>query len=120
LSIFELLMLICFGVAWPFSIYKSWKTRAVGSKSVIFLFVVLVGYAAGVLHKIFYNYNWVIFLYVLNGTMVSIDILLYLRNRLYHIRRSLEDARRGEEARRDEDARRAEEARPREPREQTP
>jgi len=93
-SIFEMLMLICFGLAWPFSIAKSLRTRAIAGKSLVFLVVVLVGYVAGVLHKVFINYNWVMFMYILNGAMVLIDIILYLRNRLYHIRRSLEEAER--------------------------
>jgi hypothetical protein len=34
----------------------------------------------------------VIVLYVLNGLMVLIDIILYFRNRLYHVKSSLRDA----------------------------
>jgi hypothetical protein len=85
MSPFEIIMLICFGAAWPFSIYKSAKTKAIGSKSLLFLFALLFGYIAGVFHKIFYLYDPVIFLYILNGTMVAIDIGLYFRNRMYHI-----------------------------------
>jgi hypothetical protein len=90
-SVFEIAMLVCFGAAWPVSIYKSLKTRAVAGKSLIFLIIVLVGYMAGVLHKLIFHYDLVIFLYALNALMVSVDIVLYLRNRLYHVRRSLED-----------------------------
>jgi len=90
MSPFEIIMLVCFGLAWPFSIYKSYTTREIGSKSLLFLIALLVGYVAGVLHKIFYLYDPVIYLYILNGTMVSIDIALYLRNRLYHVRKSVQ------------------------------
>lgn len=86
-------MLVCFGVAWPFSIYKSATTWQVGSKSLVFLVALLVGYIGGILHKIFYSFDLVIILYALNGTMVSIDIALYLRNRAYHIRKSAEAVR---------------------------
>jgi hypothetical protein len=89
MSVFEILMLVCFGAAWPFSIYKSLKSREVGSKSLLFLFVILMGYVAGVLHKVFFYYDRVIFLYGLNATMVLIDILLTLRNRMRHVRESL-------------------------------
>jgi hypothetical protein len=92
-SIFEIAMLVCFGAAWPVSIYKSLKTRAVAGKSLFFLVIVLVGYIAGVLHKIIYHYDLVVFLYGLNALMVGLDIVLYLRNRLYHIRKSLEEPR---------------------------
>jgi hypothetical protein len=84
-------MLVCFGAAWPVSIYKSLKTRAVAGKSLFFLVIVLVGYMAGVLHKLIFHYDMVIFLYLLNAVMVSLDIVLYLRNRLYHVRKSLEE-----------------------------
>lgn len=86
MSPFEITMLLCFGAAWPFSIYKSATTREVGSKSLVFLIALLVGYIAGVIHKLFYNYDFVIFLYILNGTMVSVDIALYLRNRAFQKR----------------------------------
>jgi hypothetical protein len=90
-SVFEIAMLVCFGAAWPVSIYKSLKTRAVAGKSLFFLVIVLVGYVAGVLHKLIFHYDVVIFLYLLNALMVSLDIVLYLRNRLYHVRKSLAD-----------------------------
>jgi hypothetical protein len=92
-SVFEILMLVCFGAAWPFSIYRSLTSRSIAGKSVVFLIVVLVGYAAGVLHKLLYRYDYVIFLYALNGCMVLTDIVLYFRNRLYHIRESLKGGR---------------------------
>jgi len=92
MSPFEILMLVCFGMAWPFSIYKSYTTWQVGSKSLVFLVALFIGYIAGVLHKIFYLYDPVIFLYMLNGTMVGIDIVLYIRNRMYQVRKSAEEA----------------------------
>ena len=81
MSIFEILMLVCFGAAWPFSIARSYRSRATGGKSLPFLYIVLVGYVAGILHKIFFSYDLVIFLYGLNGLMVATDIGLYYRNR---------------------------------------
>ena len=79
-SPFEILMLLCFGAAWPFSIYKSYKSRKNAGKSVVFLAIVLAGYVAGVLHKIIYNMDAVIYLYILNGVMVLVDMGLYFRN----------------------------------------
>jgi hypothetical protein len=96
MSVFEITMLVCFGAAWPVSIYKSLKTRAVAGKSLFFLVIVLVGYGAGILHKLIFHFDLVIYLYALNAVMVSIDIVLYLRNRLYHVRKSLAVA--GEQA----------------------
>ncbi|MBN1621736.1 MAG: hypothetical protein JW871_04000 [Endomicrobiales bacterium] len=81
MSIFEALMLICFGAAWPFSIYKSYTSKTNKGKSIIFLYVVFIGYISGCIHKALYNYDAVIFLYALNGLMVFIDILIYYRNK---------------------------------------
>jgi hypothetical protein len=80
MSVFEIIMLICFGAAWPFSIHKSIRTKSAEGKSLIFLIIVVIGYVAGILHKVFYNYDWVVYLYALNALMVCIDIALFLRN----------------------------------------
>lgn len=81
MSHFEIIMLICFGAAWPFSIFRSWKSRSTKGKSLLFMLIVLCGYVAGVLHKIYFDNDLVIYLYALNFLMVSIDVVLYLRNR---------------------------------------
>jgi len=72
-------MLLCFGISWPISIAKAIRTRTVAGKSPIFMAVIILGYLCGVLHKLFFAYDWVIFLYILNMTMVSVDLALYLR-----------------------------------------
>jgi hypothetical protein len=81
MSIFELIMMLCFGAAWPVSIYKSLKAKSIEGKSVLFLYIILIGYIAGVTHKIMYSYDFIIYLYILNGVMVLTDILLYYRNK---------------------------------------
>ena len=80
-SIFEALMLLAFGCAWPASIYKSVKSRSTKGKSLPFLVIIWTGYVSGVLHKILFSYDYVIFLYILNLLMVSVDMSLYFRNR---------------------------------------
>jgi len=81
MSIFEIIMLLCFGAAWPFSIHKSIVSKSVTGKSLAFLLIVLIGYVAGILHKIFYHPDVVIIFYAVNLTMVSIDAIIYLRNK---------------------------------------
>lgn len=80
MSIFETVMLICFGAAWPVSIYRSYVSRTTGGKSVVFLIIVEIGYIAGILNKIINDLDLVIYLYVLNAIMVFADILLFYRN----------------------------------------
>ena len=81
MSIFEIVMLVCFGAAWPISIYKSYKSRKNSGKSVIFLFIIILGYISGIIHKFLYSFDIVIYLYIVNLVLVSIDIALYFRNR---------------------------------------
>jgi len=81
MSVFEAIMLVCFGASWPFSVYKSWKTKNVEGKSGIFLVHVLLGYLAGITHKIVYNLDIVLALYVLNALLVASDVSLWIRYR---------------------------------------
>lgn len=81
MSIFEVIMLVCFGAAWPFSIYRSYKSKSVAGKSLAFLIILLVGYTAGIVHKIIYSHDIVIYLYILNFLMVTTDMLLFLHNK---------------------------------------
>lgn len=80
ISLFEAMMLVCFGAAWPFSIYESCRSRSNEGKSVLFLVVIFTGYMCGVIHKINYDWDPVVLLYTLNGLMVLTDIMLYWRN----------------------------------------
>ncbi len=79
MSIFEVLMLICFGLSWPISIAKTLRTKMVAGKSPAFLGIVILGYACGIVHKLLYFPDWVIFLYGINMIMVVIDMSLYFR-----------------------------------------
>ncbi|MCX7024945.1 MAG: hypothetical protein NT080_10035 [Spirochaetes bacterium] len=81
MSVFEIVMLLCFGAAWPFSIYTSWTSRRTSGKSFAFLAIVIVGYGAGILNKVFYQLDGVVWMYAFNALMVSVDAALWLRNR---------------------------------------
>ena len=80
-ELFEAFMVISFGVSWPVSIVKSYKSKTVGGKSILFLFFVFVGYLFGITSKLVSGkITYVLAFYVLNAIMVFIDILLYFRN----------------------------------------
>jgi hypothetical protein len=83
MSVFEILMLVSFGAAWPVSIHKSIKSKSTKGKSVIFLYVISFGYLMGIINKIVYHYDLVIFLYCLNLIMVLTDLLIYYRNKRF-------------------------------------
>ena len=80
MGIIEFLMLCCFGFSWPFSIAKSLKSKSAKGKSLGFMLLVEVGYVFGIIHKVLYSYNWVIWAYVSLFLLVGVDIALYFRN----------------------------------------
>ena len=81
-EIFEAAMVICFGLSWPMSVYKSYISRTTKGKSLLFEALVWVGYVCGIAGKILtHNITYVFIFYILNILMVSLDILLYFRNR---------------------------------------
>ena len=80
MGIFEFLMLCCFGFSWPFSIAKSLKSKSAKGKSLGFMLLVEAGYVFGIIHKLLYSRNWVIWAYVVLFLVVAVDIALYFRN----------------------------------------
>lgn len=80
-SVFEIGMLLCFGIAWPTSIIKSYKSQSNKGKSILFLLVVLIGYISGITHKLLYSNDIVLILYIFNFLLVFTDICLFIRNR---------------------------------------
>ena len=74
-------MLLCFGAAWPFSIRKSLISHSTKGKSLVFLLIVWTGYLAGVVNKILNQLDIVIIFYIINMSMVTIDTLLFVRNK---------------------------------------
>jgi hypothetical protein len=79
MSIFEVAMLICFGMSWPVSILKSIRTGMVIGKSPLFMIIVCFGYTFGIIHKLLHSMDWVIMLYALNMILVMIDLTLYFK-----------------------------------------
>ena len=91
MSIFEAIMLLCFGAAWPMNIAKSLQNKSTKGKSLSFLLTIEVGYVAGITHKILYSQDIVLLLYLINFLMVGTDTLLY-----FHYRRKERQAEKGE------------------------
>lgn len=81
MSIYEIVMLICFGAAWPFSIYKSLKSKSTKGKSALFMLILIIGYIFGILNKLLVRYDYAIYLYFINTVMVAIDLILFYKNR---------------------------------------
>ncbi|MBO5357010.1 MAG: hypothetical protein J6A95_04505 [Clostridia bacterium] len=80
-------MVICFGISWPLSIYKSATSKSTKGKSPYFTMAIITGYVAIIIGKIVlgeFTY-WLdilkFVLYIVNLVMVSTDLALYFRNR---------------------------------------
>ena len=86
-ELLEILMLICFGFSWPLNVIKSYKARTAKGKSLPFLLLIISGYIAGIASKFVnpvfdFSAKWyVLFFYFLNLIMVSLDVVMYVRNR---------------------------------------
>lgn len=88
-DLLEAAMILCFGLSWPISIYRSYVSRTAKGKSLFFEVFLWVGYIFGIVRKIlqfssggggtalFYLGG---FFYLLNIVEITIDMALYFRN----------------------------------------
>lgn len=79
-EVLEIMMIFAFGFSWPNNIITTLKNKSTKGKSLAFLVLIDFGYICGIVGKIISgNFAWyVLFFYILNFTMVSIDLALYL------------------------------------------
>jgi hypothetical protein len=88
-DLLEAMMILCFGLSWPISIYRSYVSRTARGKSLFFEVFLWVGYILGISRKVLqymagsdlnflFYLGW--FFYLLNIVEISIDMLLYFRN----------------------------------------
>lgn len=80
-EILEMVMMISFGLAWPASIMRSYRSRTTKGKSIAFLLAIDVGYLCGIASKfVAGNVSFVVVFYIFNFLAVSLDAALYFRN----------------------------------------
>ena len=83
-EILEAVMLICFGLSWPITLFKKLRTKSARSTSLAFMLLILFGYTAGITAKVLSSgCNYVFFVYVFNVIMVLANLFatLYFRAR---------------------------------------
>lgn len=81
-SVFETLMILSFGVSWPMSIVRSYRSRSTQGKSLLFMCFIVFGYICGLIAKFMtHTYNLAFWFYFPNIIMVCTDIGLYFRNK---------------------------------------
>ena len=80
-TIFETLMLVCFGFSWPMNLIKAYKARTAKSTSLPFILLIIMGYIAGISAKLVHgNINYVLLAYLINLAIVSLNLVVYFRN----------------------------------------
>ena len=85
----EAMTIFCFGLSWSISIRKSLVSRTAKGKSLFFEIFLLIGYACGIARKVIqtvegssgFLFYLSFFFYVLNFIEISIDVMLYFRNK---------------------------------------
>lgn len=82
MQIFEFIMLVCFGLSWPISVYKSIKSKSTHGKSFVFIIAIIIGYISGIIGKIVNNQlTYVLIIYCFNLIVVSVDLVFFFINR---------------------------------------
>lgn len=81
-ELLETIMLICFGFSWPLTVYRNIRSRTAKSMSLGFILLIIAGYVAGISAKINSgNVGLVLAVYVINLAIVSVNLVVYFRNR---------------------------------------
>ena len=81
-NILEALMIISFGISWPINVSKALRSRSTKGKSILFDYLIIVGYFCGLASKIIsHTYNLAFYFYFPNIIMVTTDIIVYYCNR---------------------------------------
>ncbi|MEE1321606.1 MAG: hypothetical protein UHM85_08760 [Acutalibacteraceae bacterium] len=80
-SIFETVMLLCFGFSWPMNLIKAYNAKTAKGTSLPFILLIIIGYVAGIIAKIVTGQtNYVLAAYVLNLAIVLLNLVIYFRN----------------------------------------
>lgn len=91
-SLLETTMLVCFGFSWPINLIKNYRARSAKAMSLGFILLIIAGYVAGLAAKFIAIANadmpwyqtvpwYVMLVYILNLVIVSLNLLVYFRNR---------------------------------------
>lgn len=80
-SILETVMLVCFGFSWPLNVLKAYKSKTAKGTSLPFILLIVAGYVAGITAKVITGQiNYVLIAYIFNLAIVSLNIVIYIRN----------------------------------------
>ncbi len=88
-SIFETVMLVCFGFSWPLNVIKAYRARTAKGSSLPFIILIIVGYIAGIAAKLISGQiTYVLAAYIINLVIVLVNLVVYFRNAALDRRRA--------------------------------
>ena len=105
-TVFEIVMVLCFGASWTFNIIRAYKARTTKGTSLQFTVLIGIGYVGGILSKIF---AWIdktkqglsywdglkvlaFVFYIINLCMILTAVGIYFRNKKLDAKRAAEAA----------------------------
>jgi len=81
-DLFETIMLFCFGLSWPINAYKNYRAGTAKNMSLAFICLIIIGYIFGTASKIIRGqFTYVFYVYLLNLVMVTLNLIIYFRNK---------------------------------------
>ena len=86
-DLFEMFMIILFGLSWPINCFKLWRSKTTKGISPVFYCLVMLGYLFGIgskfikLHQGIATPVYVWFFYFLNLLMILSCLIVFIRNR---------------------------------------
>ena len=88
-EIFEIIMIVSFGISWPINLSKNIKSKSTKGISILFYILIFVGYIFGIVSKFLnqnymdnFNTKWyVLIFYFFNLIFVGLNIIVYLINK---------------------------------------
>ena len=86
-KVLEAIMIVLFGISWPFNLIKSIRSKTTKGKSLLFLILIDIGYVVGIISRFFsetfvWSTDWWIFVvYIINFALVTADLIVYFINK---------------------------------------
>lgn len=81
-ELLETVMLVCFGLSWPFSLVRNIKAHSAKGMSLPFTLLIISGYLAGITAKIImHRFNYVLIAYLFNLVIVTANVVVYFINK---------------------------------------
>ena len=81
-ELFETVMLICFGLSWPFSLIRNIRAHSAKGMSLSVTLLIILGYTAGIAAKVMAGrFGYVLLAYLFNLAIVLANVVVYFINR---------------------------------------